>query len=92
MELNIPDRITGELVKHKVPYVLFDRIQANPTIANVQRGVDSFRQSGADFILAIGGGSAIDTAKGVGVIANNPEFYDVVSLEGADKPAMLPYR
>lgn len=65
-----------------IPYEIFDNIKANPTIANVQAGVDAFNKSGADFILALGGGSVIDTAKGVGVIANNPEFYDVVSLEG----------
>lgn len=65
-----------------VAYNVFDDIKANPTIENVQAGVDAFRTSGADFIIALGGGSVIDTAKGVGIIAENPEFYDVKSLEG----------
>ena len=65
-----------------VPFVIYDDIKANPTIANVQKGVDAYKASGADFIVALGGGSVIDTAKGIGVIVNNPEFYDVKSLEG----------
>ncbi|SFW85164.1 lactaldehyde reductase [Chitinophaga sancti] len=65
-----------------MPYQVFDDIKANPTIENVQAGVDKFNSSGADFIIALGGGSVIDTAKGVGIIAKNPSFYDVKSLEG----------
>lgn len=65
-----------------ISYQIFDDIKANPTIENVQDGVDKFNSSGADFIIALGGGSVIDTAKGVGIIARNPEFYDVKSLEG----------
>lgn len=65
-----------------IPYVLFSDVKANPTIANVQRGVEAFRASGADFIVALGGGSVIDTAKGIGIVFNNPEFADVKSLEG----------
>lgn len=65
-----------------IPYEVFSDIKPNPTVANVQNGVEAFRRSGADFILAVGGGSSIDTAKAVGIIANNPEFSDVVSLEG----------
>jgi lactaldehyde reductase len=65
-----------------IPYEIFDNIKANPTIANVQAGVEAYKKSGADFILALGGGSVIDTAKAVGIIINNPEFHDVVSLEG----------
>lgn len=64
------------------PYEIFSELKANPTVKNVQDGVDAFRKSGADFILALGGGSAIDTAKGIGIVSANPDFYDIVSLEG----------
>jgi len=65
-----------------VPYVVFDDIKQNPTVANVTSGLAAFKASGADFIVAVGGGSSIDTAKAVGIVANNPEFADIVSLEG----------
>lgn len=65
-----------------IPYEVFSDIKPNPTVANVKAGVAAFAASGADFILAIGGGSSMDTAKAVGIITNNPEFADVVSLEG----------
>lgn len=78
--------VAGEIEKvlrsGNVPYELFSELKANPTVKNVQDGTDAFRKSGADFIVALGGGSAIDTAKGVGIVVANPEFYDVVSLEG----------
>ena len=64
------------------PYEIFDGFKANPTVNNVKNGVEAFKLSGADFIIAIGGGSSIDTAKAIGIIINNPEFSDVVSLEG----------
>ncbi len=64
------------------PYETFDGFKANPTVNNVKNGVAAYKLSGADFIIAIGGGSAIDTAKAIGIIINNPEFSDVVSLEG----------
>lgn len=64
------------------PYEIFSAFKANPTVNNVKAGVEAFKTSGADFIIAIGGGSAIDTAKAVAIIINNPEFADVVSLEG----------
>lgn len=65
-----------------VPYVVYDDIKQNPTVANVTNGLAAFKASGADFIVAVGGGSSIDTAKAVGIVANNPEFADIVSLEG----------
>ena len=65
-----------------VPYVVYDDIKQNPTVANVTGGLAAFKVSGADFIVAVGGGSSIDTAKAVGIVANNPEFADIVSLEG----------
>ena len=65
-----------------IDYALFTDIKANPTIENVQNGVQAFKDAGADCIVAVGGGSIMDTAKAVGVIINNPEFADVRSLEG----------
>lgn len=64
------------------PYEIFSDFKANPTVTNVKNGVEAFKGADADFIIAIGGGSAIDTAKAIGIIINNPEFADVVSLEG----------
>ena len=64
------------------PYEIFSDFKANPTVTNVKAGVSAFANAGADFIIAIGGGSAIDTAKAIAIISNNPEFADVVSLEG----------
>lgn len=73
------DMVTNEL---SVSYEIFSDFKANPTVKHVKDGVEAFNVSGADFIIAVGGGSAIDTAKGIGIVANNPEFSDVVSLEG----------
>ena len=64
------------------PYEIFSEFKANPTVTNVKAGVEAYANSGADFIIAVGGGSAIDTAKAIAIISNNPEFADVVSLEG----------
>ena len=64
------------------PYEIFSDFKANPTVNNVKAGVEAYKASGADFVIAIGGGSAIDTSKAVAIIINNPEFSDVVSLEG----------
>lgn len=64
------------------PYEVFSDFKANPTVSNVKSGVKAYKASGADFVIAIGGGSAIDTAKAIAIIINNPEFGDVVSLEG----------
>lgn len=63
-------------------YELYSEIKPNPTVENVQTGVAAFKKSGADYLIAIGGGSSMDTAKAIGIIINNPEFEDVVSLEG----------
>ena len=65
-----------------LPYELYSNIKPNPTIENVQTGVEAFKASGADYIVAIGGGSSMDTAKAIGIIIKNPEFADVRSLEG----------
>lgn len=63
-------------------YEIYSEIKPNPTVTNVKQGVETFKASGADCIIAIGGGSSMDTAKGIGIVANNPEFADIVSLEG----------
>lgn len=82
VKFGVSAKVTGLLEEAGVPYELFSEIKANPTIENVQTGVAAFKASGADCIVAIGGGSAMDTAKGVGIIVNNPEYADVRSLEG----------
>lgn len=70
------------LDKDNLAYEVYSNVKANPTIENVQTGVEAFKNSGADYIVAIGGGSAMDTAKAIGIIVENPEFADVRSLEG----------
>ncbi len=65
-----------------IPYEIYSEIKANPTIANVQQGIGAFKASGADCMVALGGGSSIDTAKAIGIVVNNPEFADIRSLEG----------
>ena len=82
IKFGIAEKIETIFKSANIPYDIFSDLKANPTIENVQNGVDAFKKSGADCIVALGGGSAIDTAKGIGIIAANPEFYDVVSLEG----------
>ena len=78
--------VAAEIIKvfdeNQIPYELYSDVKANPTIANVQNGVAAYKASGADFIVALGGGSSIDTAKGIGIVVNNPDFADVKSLEG----------
>ena len=64
------------------PYEIFSEVKPNPTVTNVKPGIEAFKASGADCLVAIGGGSAMDTAKGIGIVINNPEFSDIVSLEG----------
>ena len=81
----ITGKIEEVLKKNGIPYTLFDEVKPNPTIENVRAGLACYKNSGSDFILAVGGGSVIDTAKAVAVTANNPENEDIVSLEGMDK-------
>lgn len=82
IKFGVADMVLSVLKKAGIPYEVFSDIKPNPTVANVNAGVKAFAESGADFILAIGGGSSIDTSKAIGIITNNPEFSDVVSLEG----------
>jgi lactaldehyde reductase len=78
----VTEKVLVVLKKAGIPFELYDNIKPNPTIENVQTGVKAFKASGADFIVAVGGGSSMDTAKAIGIIAANPEFEDVRSLEG----------
>ena len=82
IKFGVTKKVTDLLEQAGIPYELFSEIKANPTIANVKAGVSAFQACGADCIVAIGGGSSMDTAKAVGIIVTNPEFADVVSLEG----------
>ena len=82
IKFGVTKKVTDVLDNAKIEYTVFSEIKPNPTIENVQAGVKAFRESGADSIVAIGGGSSMDTAKAVGIIITNPEFEDVRSLEG----------
>lgn len=82
IKFNVTKKVTDLLEKNNLDYELYSNIKANPTIENVQTGVEAFKNSKADYIIAIGGGSSIDTAKAIGIIITNPEFADVRSLEG----------
>ena len=82
IRFKVADKVIEVFEKNSIPYELFSDVKANPTITNVQNGVAAFKASGADYIIAIGGGSSMDTAKAIGIIINNPEFADVRSLEG----------
>ncbi len=82
IEKKVADKVLDLLKENEMEYVCFDDVQENPTIENVQNGVELFKNSNADYIIALGGGSPMDTAKAVGIIIANPEFEDVRSLEG----------
>ncbi len=82
IKFGVAKMVTDVLDEAKIPYEIFDEVIPNPTVTNVQNGVAACKKAQADFIVAIGGGSSMDTAKGIGIIINNPEFADVVSLEG----------
>ena len=82
IKFNVTKKVPDLLDKEGLPYEIYSDIKANPTIQNVQNGVSAFKKSGADYIIAIGGGSSMDTSKAIGIIIANPEFEDVRSLEG----------
>lgn len=82
IRFGVAEKIEEVLRNADIPYEIFSDLKANPTITNVKDGVVAFKAAGADFIIALGGGSSIDTAKAVGIVVNNPEFADVRSLEG----------
>lgn len=82
IKFGVAQKVLDVLDEAQIPYEVFSEIKQNPTVKNVKLGLEAFAKSGADFLLAIGGGSSIDTSKAIGIITNNPEFADVVSLEG----------
>ena len=82
IKFGVADKVLSVLRNANIPYEVFSEIKPNPTVSNVKAGLAAYAASGADFIIAIGGGSSMDTAKAIGIITNNPEFSDVVSLEG----------
>ena len=82
IKFGVTAKVTDLLDQAKIPYEIYSDIKPNPTVENVQHGVECFKASGADCIVAIGGGSSMDTSKAIGIIITNPEFEDVRSLEG----------
>ena len=92
VKFNVTSKVTDLLKAENMDFEIYSEIQPNPTIENVQGGVAAFKKAGADYIIAIGGGSSMDTAKAIGIIITNPEFEDVRSLEGlsATKKPCIP--
>lgn len=92
IKFGVTKKVTDVLDGAGLAYQLYSNIKPNPTIENVQHGVEEFKNAGADYIIAVGGGSSMDTAKAIGIIINNPEFADVRSLEGVapTKKASVP--
>ena len=82
MKFGVAKMVLDVLDEAAIPYEIYDEVKPNPTVTNVKMGVVACKKAEADFIIAIGGGSSMDTAKGIGIICNNPEFSDVISLEG----------
>ena len=82
IKFNVTTKVTKVLDDAGLEYELYSDIKPNPTIQNVQHGVEAFKKAEADYLIAIGGGSSMDTAKGIGIVIANPEFEDIRSLEG----------
>ncbi len=82
IKFNVVKKVTSLLDKNNLSYEIFDKVKANPSVEIVKTGVEAFKKANADYMIAIGGGSPQDTAKAIGIIINNPEFDDVLSLEG----------
>ncbi len=82
IKFGVAKKVTDVLDEAGIKYEIFSDVKPNPTVSNVKNGIEAFKAADADFIVAIGGGSSIDTAKGIGIVINNPEFSDIVSLEG----------
>ena len=82
IKFGVTKKVTDVLDEAGLAYEIYSNIKANPTIENVQKGVEAFQAAGADYLIAIGGGSSMDTAKGIGIVIANPDFADVRSLEG----------
>ena len=82
MKFGVAKMVLDVLEEASIAYEIYDEVKPTPTVTNVQQGVEACKKAGTDFIIAIGGGSSMDTAKGIGIICTNPDFADVVSLEG----------
>lgn len=82
VKFGVTQKVLDILESFNFEYEVYTNIKENPTVENVQTGVEAYKKSGADFLIAIGGGSPMDTCKAIGIIINNPDFEDVVSLEG----------
>lgn len=82
VKFKVVEKVTNLLNEHNLPYEIFDKVKANPSVNIVKKGIQAFKNANADYMIAIGGGSPQDTAKAIGIIINNPEFDDVLSLEG----------
>lgn len=82
IKFEVTKKVLDVLDKEGLVYEVYSNIKPNPTVENVQAGVEAYKKAGADYLIAIGGGSSMDTAKAIGIIINNPDFADVVSLEG----------
>lgn len=82
IKFKVVEKVTALLDNAGLAYEIFDEVKANPSVDVIKKGVAKFKQSGADYLIAIGGGSPTDTSKAIGIIINNPEFEDVLSLEG----------
>lgn len=82
VKFGVAAKVTDILDAAGIAYEVFSDVKPNPTVTNVKNGIAAFKAAGADLLIAIGGGSAIDTAKAIGIVVNNPEFSDIVSLEG----------
>ncbi len=83
IKFNVTKKVTDILDREGLAYEIFSDLKPNPTVKNVKDGVEAFKKADADYLIAIGGGSSMDTSKAIGIIINNPEHSDVVSLEGA---------
>lgn len=83
IKFNVAKNVTDLLEEAGLAYEIFSQVKANPTVKVVKAGIEAFKTAGADYLIAIGGGSSMDTAKAIGIIINNPEYADVTSLEGA---------
>ena len=82
MQFGVAKMVLDVMDEAGIAYDIFDDVKPNPTVSNVKSGIEACKKAQADFIVAIGGGSSMDTAKGIGIVVNNPEFSDIVSLEG----------
>lgn len=82
MQFGVAKMVLDVMDEAGIAYDIFDDVKPNPTVTNVKSGIEACKKASADFIVAIGGGSSMDTAKGIGIVVNNPEFSNIVSLEG----------